>query len=400
MKRFVWCSVISLLCFGSSAEISNLVTIDADTDLSRSEENQIETDNRFDKVARKISGIYSEKETSLKVKKYSEFIKSSWNKLYMDSLSYIPDWTKKNLEEYTKKYDTLFYPFGGPDVSYSTTFFPGAKRYILVGLEPLGSFDQIEKSLKNPEYYDAVQVAFSTYLKKGYFVTSEMQTQLSKNSNTKGGLNLILLALPKLGFCVKEIENCSIDAGGNIVKSDPNGINCLKIVCEKDSKKKEIYYIRANLQNENSKLDNLFKFVNKFEFSTFVKSASYALHDSRNFSKIRSFILNETNCILQDDTGVPFNFFRQNWDIHIFGTYTEPTLPVFHAYKQNSLREYYLNHKAEPITFPIGYGYIKRTPNLIFVVSLKKIVERQLNKLKEKLDKKKCSCYKRESELR
>ena len=140
--------------------------------------------------------------------------------------------------------------------------------------------------------------------------------------------------------------------------------------------------------------------MNKFEFSTFVKSASYALHDSRNFSKIRSFILNETNCILQDDTGVPFNFFRQNWDIHIFGTYTEPTLPVFQAYKQNSLREYYLNHKAEPITFPIGYGYIKRTPNLIFVVSLKKIVERQLNKLKEKLDKKKCSCYKRESELR
>ena len=64
MKRFVWCSVISLLCFGSSAEISNLVTIDADTDLSRSEENQIETDNRFDKVARKISGIYSEKEKS------------------------------------------------------------------------------------------------------------------------------------------------------------------------------------------------------------------------------------------------------------------------------------------------------------------------------------------------
>jgi len=75
-------------------------------------------------------------------------------------------------------------------------------------------------------------------------------------------------------------------------------------------------------------------------------------------------------------------------------------LPVFHSYKQNSLSEYYLNHKAEPITFPIGYGYIKRTPNLVFVVSLKKVIERQLSKLRKKLDEKKCSCYKRKSKLR
>jgi len=400
MKRFVWCFVVLSLCLETIADDIDLIAIDANISKLREGKKAREAEDRYNATAEKIAGTRFSEKTSPKMKKYSRFIENSWNRLYKDSLSHVPSWTRKNLKEYTEKYDTLFYPFGGPDVSYAISFFPDAKRYILVGLEPLGNFDQIEESLKNPEYYDSVQVAFSTYLQKGYFITSEMQTQLSKNANTKGGLNLILLALPRLGFSIQKIENCSIDAKGNIVKPDSDNIDCIKIVCTKDAKEKEIYYVKTNLKNESSKLDNLLKFVNKFEFSTFLKSASYTLHDSRNFSKLRSFILSETNCILQDDTGVPFNFFRQNWDIHTFGTYTEPTLPVFHAYKQNSLSEYYLKHKAKPITFPIGYGYIKRTPNLIFVVSLKKVVERQLNKLKEKLDKKKCSCYKRKSKLR
>ncbi len=400
MKRFVWCFVVSFWCLDAFTESGDSVIVESNANQMKEGTDRIEGDNRFDVVAKKISGTYFSEKTSQEMKKYSRFIENSWNRLNKDSLSHVPNWTRKNLKEYTEKYDTLFYPFGGPDVSYAINFFPDAKRYVLIGLEPLGNFDQIEASLKNPEYYDSVQVAFSTYLQKGYFVTSEMQTQLSQNANTKGGLNLILLALPRLGFSIQKIENCSIDVKGDIVKPNSDNINCIKIVCTKDEKEREIYYVKTNLKNESDKLDNLLKFVNKFEFSTFLKSASYTLHDSRNFSKLRSFILNETNCILQDDTGVPFNFFRQNWDIHIFGTYTEPTLPVFHAYKQNSLSEYYLKHKAKPITFPIGYGYIKRTPNLVFVVSLKKVVERQLNKLKEKLDKKKCSCYKRKSEQR
>ena len=353
------------------------------------------SDNRFDIAAAKIAGIDSQNEDIPEFKEYSEFIQTSWNRLCHESLNHIPSWTEKYLKEFIEKYDTLFYPFGGPDVSYAISFFPNAKHYILVGLEALGNFDQIEKNLSNGQYYNSVRTAFSHYLRKGYFITSEMQTQLS-NATVKGGLNLVLLALKRLGFNILEVKNCSIDAGGNISDPTPGNINCIKIVCERDSAKKEIFYVRTNLSNENSKLNYLTNFVRKFKFSTFVKSASYSLHD-RNFTNIRSFILNETRCILQDDTGIPFNFFRRNWDVHIFGTYTKPTLPVFRAYKQNSLSEYYLNHEAKPIPFPIGYGYVKRTPNLVFAVSLKKKVEEQLDKLKAQLKKKKCNCSKKSS---
>lgn len=442
MKRCAWCFVTTLFCLGAAAENENARHKDAEnvadsvdsvvlahgSDENRSEnggrnERGKENEdfvraygaaddvvlnegkgkgrssvhqiygNRFDSAAERIAGVYLNKKNIPGFKNYSEFIRSSWSRLYRESLSHIPSWTEKYLKKFCEKYDSLFYPFGGPDVSYAINFFPHAKRYILVGLEPLGNFDQIEKNLSNEEYYNSVRTAFSHYLRKGYFITSEMQTQLS-NATIKGGLNLILLALKKLEFNILDVRNCSIDADGNIADSSPDNINCIKIVCEKNSERKEIFYVRANLSNENSKLSYLTNFVHKFKFSTFVKSASYALHD-RNFTGIRSFILNETHCILQDDTGVPFNFFRQNWDVHIFGTYTKPTLQVFRSYKQNSLSEYYLNHQAEPISFPIGYGYTRRTPNLVFAVSLKKKVEEQLEKLKAQLEEKKCSCHKR-----
>ncbi len=406
MRKYSWIAV-SLFFFGAIAEDRNPVGDIRNIDLTVDKGSNLQSDNRFDIAAERIAGTYSSEKKTPELKKHSKFITNAWNKLLRDSLGHVPDWTKKNLSKYIQKFDTLFYPFGGPDISYAISFFPNAKRYILVGLEPLGNFDQIENSLKSAEYYYSLQTAFSTYLEKGYFVTSEMQKHLS-NKSVRGGLNLVILALKKLGFCIKKIESCFIDTKGEIVQSDQNGIDCVKVVCRKDSKEKEIYYIRTNLDNENIKLDNLIKFVQQFEFSTFVKSSSYAMHN-RNFSKIRSFILDKTSCILQDDTGIPFNFFRKNWDIHIFGTYIEPTLAVFHVYKQNSLKEYYLKNKekAGAIPFPIGYrytrhvpkeivslsaGYTRPKPNLIFVISRKKLIERQLNELRDQLVKKKCNC--------
>ena len=404
MRKYSWVAV-SLFFFGAIAENRNPVADINSVDLTVNNGDNLQTDNRFDIAAEKIAGTYFGKNKTPESEKYSKFIKNAWDKLLKDSLGHVPNWTKKNLSKHIRQFDTLFYPFGGPDVSYAISFFPNAKRYILVGLEPLGNFDQIENSLKSNEYYDSLQTAFSTYLEKGYFVTSEMQKHLS-NKATRGGLNLVLLALKKLGFSIQKVENCFIDADGKIIQSDQNGIECVKIACQKNSQEKEIYYIKTNLDNENNQLNNLLKFVQQFDFSTFVKSSSYAMHN-RGFSQIRRFILDKTNCILQDDTGVPFNFFRKNWDIHIFGTYTEPTLAVFRVYKQNSLKEYYLKNKAGAIPFPIGYRYTRRTPkedasltkrpakpNLTFVISQKKLIKRQLEELKNQLVEKKCNCYK------
>jgi len=328
---------------------------------ARSVYNDKKSSNNYNTIARLIAGL--EKCSDESYNDYAKSIASSWKKLQTDSLSLIPKWVDIHVSPYTKNSDTLFYPFGGPDISYAFAFFPNAQKYILVGLEPIGSFTKIEKSLKNQKAYNAIKTACSSYLKNGYFITSEMVTQLS-NNDIRGGLNLILLQLAMLDYDILDIVEGGITSSGKFVDTNKGNVDCAKIICKKGKSEKTIYYIRLNLSNTNSRLENLLHFVSQFSFSTFIKSASYALH-GRDFSDIRSFILKNTRYILQDDTGIPFAFFKSDWCIQAFGVYTHPTLSVFRLYKQPSLFEFFHSNPKISIPYKIGYGYNQCRPNLL-----------------------------------
>src|SRR5205807_463329 len=57
---------------------------------------------------------------------------------------------------------------------------------------------------------------------------------------------------------------------------------------------------------------------------SFVKSASYLLHGG-GFSQVREFLLKYSNYIVQDDTGIPVSFFKEDtWTLQPFGNYTRP----------------------------------------------------------------------------
>ncbi len=333
-----------------------------------SESNELSIENsiskeaiEYNEVALKIAGLGQDEYPEYK--QYAEQISTNWNKLWETSLSEIPQWSEKHISAYTSQSDTVFYPFGGPDISYALAFFAKATRYILIGLEPLGNFPKIREELKNPQIYPAIQTACTSYLQKGYFITSEMCTQLS-NNNVYGGLNLILLQLARLDYKILSVISGGIDETGIFVLSNKGNIDCIKIICEKNNEKKDIYYMRMDLSNSNSKFKNLREFTNSFNFVTLVKSASYAMHD-RNFSKIRQLILDNSKCILQDDTGIPFYFFKENWKCKAFGNYTVPTLKVFHSYYQRSLSNFFQTSEHINIPFKIGYGFRAGRPNLL-----------------------------------
>jgi hypothetical protein len=98
-----------------------------------------------------------------------------------------------------------------------------------------------------------------------------------------------------------------------------------------------------------------------------VKSASYALHDP-TLSNLKKFILDNSQFVLQDDTGVPFADFDKKWNKFAFGTYTEPTLTIFKGYKQHSLVEFFKHSEKVKIPFKMGYGYNQCRPNLVLAI--------------------------------
>src|SRR5437763_16704464 len=55
--------------------------------------------------------------------------------------------------------------------------------------------------------------------------------------------------------------------------------------------------------------------------SSLLKSSSYLLFES-GFGTIRNFILDHSRLIVQDDAGIPLDYFRRDkWNIRIFGNY-------------------------------------------------------------------------------
>ena len=56
-----------------------------------------------------------------------------------------------------------------------------------------------------------------------------------------------------------------------------------------------------------------------------------------NFSDVRSFLLEHTRLILQDDSGIPVNRFDQaSWRLRPFGHYTGPLLCSLTGINRNS----------------------------------------------------------------
>jgi hypothetical protein len=76
--------------------------------------------------------------------------------------------------------------------------------------------------------------------------------------------------------------------------------------------------------------------------------------------------------LLQDDTGIPFRDFDQHsWDRYTFGTYTEPTLPMFRGYRQQNMANFFKGNEKVDIPFKIGYGFHQKRPNLLLAISKK-----------------------------
>ena len=100
--------------------------------------------------------------------------------------------------------------------------------------------------------------------------------------------------------------------------------------------------------------------------SSYLKSASYLMHRP-TFSIIRNLILDESEYILQDDSGIPVQYFDTNkWDLTFYGNFVKP-ISLFSERQQADLVEIYKTKlgNTKPLPFGIGYQYINGTSNLM-----------------------------------
>ncbi len=351
--------------------------------------------------------------------KHKEFLSDSWEKVESELLSPMRTWAMQEFPESVVSGSPVLYPFSGPDFLNIFTFFPDAPEYYLVGLEKTGRPpDLINMPVTEiPNYLRMVEKSLSSILNFSFFQTKHMARDLSGTDLGTGPILTMFVArtgnrvlnvynvyvgsdgeLHDGEYSLPELESAPVESPDAIppVKSPVEGKEVSdkqetgredadKEKAEKETKllfvpgirvlfsrpgKSEIQAVTFFSQDASNqglaKNDLLIRFLKKRgPYRTFLKAASYLMH-SNIFSRIREFILNESDFIIQDDSGMPISSFSPDyWECRFYGAYTRP-IPLFALRYQADLREIYKNSEGiRPLPFGIGYRFHPGESNLM-----------------------------------
>jgi hypothetical protein len=303
--------------------------------------------------------------------KYSAGIDKSW-KVFERNRQSIKKWRSENLKsDYSL---SVFYPFSGPDILHPLTFYPKAREIIMFGLEPTGGIPNI-KDIEPAEINQQLELLYKEdgerstalyfVLNQAFFVTTIMGRSI-KPSSINGVSAIMLFFLARGGYDVLDMREVHITEDSNLavgVSTERNAINGVEVFfTEKGSREvKSARYFTLDIADSSGQVDRFNAYTRKHQpFTSIIKSASYLMHWN-TFSKIRNLILETSSSILQDDSGIPYRFFRNNsdWKVTHFGRYHRP-IPVFETLYQQTLDRDNRLHSLGPLPFVYGYGYFVR----------------------------------------
>jgi len=298
----------------------------------------------------------------------------SWAKYRTTHTDRMDKWAATELDSVRRATTTVFYPFSGPDFLNVYTMFPTASTYVLFGLEPVGSVPS-RSSLQNPAILPAVKKSLWSVLNFSFFRTNDMAVDL-KSVNLDGAVPLIMLFAARTGNHLQAVRPVQLDAQGQLhAVSDTTRAAGSKLIPgaelklqAADGTVKTLYYFSADLSDYKlATKDAPLKYVRALgPLTTYVKSATYLMHKSY-FSKVRNLVLERSNYLLQDDSGIAMKYFPKSaWQFIYYGTYKRP-INLFAKQYQPELTAAYRDslRRARPLPFGTGYNWRQTDSNLL-----------------------------------
>lgn len=373
-------------------EESNETQNNSPSDTTAIVENTYPSDPKFDAFAKFIAGTEGAADSELQDLEnlpewdsYRNNIDLLW-KQTNEKLPIIKEWSNQELSDVNEGGGTLFYPFSGADFLHADLFFPEYDNIVMMALEPVGDFADLNEKKKNGKlsnYLSSLKRAMNAILKLSFFRTIAMADDFQ--SEMDGTLHVLVHFMSRTNHELLYQEKVAILPDGSLT-NDLSSIADSTYIGNRfyfrqngQEKVKTLTYFAVNIQNTayhsrgglvEKGLDTRKDLVNYFKKidikSTYLKSASYLMHRP-TFSIIRDLILDESEFVLQDDSGIPVQYFDlSKWDLTFYGTYSFP-ISLFAERHQEDLKEVYAEKKmkVKALPFGIGYQYKKGTSNLM-----------------------------------
>ncbi len=304
-----------------------------------------------------------------------------WEKYDRIQLAPMREWAARELAKPMSSGLTVLYPFSGPDFINPFTLFPGAETYILMALEPIGKVPDFQAMSRKDfdSFFGDIRKSLHDFLSIDYFISAHMHTSM-ESKELNGVLPFLLSFLAKGKARILDVEYWFMEPDGTIHevpgfeggKPGPEGaIPGVRIVfesaCSPGNKPQTLYYFRFNLYDRTFGRSNHFiTFLkNLGPFITFMKAAAFVMFDPQA-SMARRFVLDQSQYVLQEDSGIPFRCFNPSvWTFQFYGVYSEPKSFFKNKHQADLAKTFKTGRGVKPLPFGIGYHFQVDTANLL-----------------------------------
>ena len=278
-------------------------------------------------------------------------------------------WEGQYFPESRQHIPVAFYMFSGPDFLYVDQFFPKASVYVLCGKESMGPPPDPLRVTNLGAALHNLQEAMHSSLRFSFFITKDMKVSLD-SQELKGTLPILYVFLARANKSIKDVTYGSLNEGGSFQQSRPGsgetpGVR-IDYIDNHSGQQQTLYYFTTDISDGGiASTPGFLRFCDHFGVGcSFLKSSSYLIFEE-GFNRIRSFILDHSHTIVQDDAGIPLaDFNRDKWNIRVFGNYIGP-IEIFKQHYQPKLMELYQQSSPPPLEFNFGYRWNYKESNLI-----------------------------------
>ena len=318
-------------------------------------------------------GPYRKLEDTAAWQKYSTEFGDIWKRLERDQFAKVDAFQKRELAPAKTSSSFVFYPLSGPDVLYATRFFPDSNVFVFAGLERVGTLRPPESY--KPETLDkdlrGFRWAVSSIVERSFFVTSEMDQQFH-GKVADGLLPMILMLLARSGHAIDKVDYGKFTDAGEFVPEEPGveskkhqGV-AIRFHRGADTTARTLYYFSRDLAADFEKNPAFSRFLHRLGTpDTLVKSGQFLLH-WQMCRALRQYILDNSNLIFEDDTGIPYAYFKNpTWQVQLFGEYSAPDRPFTREYQRDLAAAFQEPEKVRKLGFPLGYGSQRRPSSMI-----------------------------------
>ena len=224
----------------------------------------------------------------------------------------------------------VFYPFGGPDLLAASSLFPAASSYLLVGLAAPGRLPMPEDTASDALEGDLARLRklFASLAESGSISPAEIEQELS-GGHFDGILPILLIALARSGQVPEAVQYLRLeDSSGQLAGIEPPSVSAgaVRILFRPaagEGRVRSVFYFAQDLSNDAVFPDAPFsRMVERLgTINTLVRSGEYLLHTDA-FSNLRRLVLDRSQVVLEDDSGVPLRFLTSDrWAVDLYGNY-------------------------------------------------------------------------------